>query len=155
MSKSVMLPMRGGVKAPREWRPQWLSGSSWFMEIAPPTTTEELEAGKAQICASLTPAPVETIGAMLDEGERRYGHDALVQAAVKRFTDAYGPGKPEETIAEGDAFTIRAGCDKRMETCGAKFANTLNFRGFPLMPGNDCVTSYPRRGEGHSGGSLQ
>lgn len=34
-----------------------------------------------------------------------YGQlDALVQAAVKRFTDAYGPGKPEETIAEGDAF---------------------------------------------------
>lgn len=40
-----------------------------------------------------------------------YGQlDALVQAAVKRFTDAYGPGKPEETIAEGDAFksVIRA-----------------------------------------------
>ena len=55
----------------------------------------------------------------------------------------------------GDAVTVTAGCDKTVGTCRAKFANILNFRGFPLMPGNDFVTSYPRRGEGHSGGSLQ
>jgi type I restriction enzyme R subunit len=30
--------------------------------------------------------------------------DAIVQAAVKRFTEAYGSHKPEEVIAEGDAF---------------------------------------------------
>ena len=41
---------------------------------------------------------------------------------------------PVRAIAEGDGFTIRAGCDKRMETCGVKFANTANFRGFPTPP---------------------
>ena len=35
-------------------------------------------------------------------------------------------------IAVADGFTIRAGCDKRMETCAAKFANTANFRGLVL-----------------------
>jgi len=60
-----------------------------------------------------------------------------------------------DTIAVGDDLTVTAGCDKSFATCRAKFSNGVNFRGFPLMPGNDFVTSYPRRGDGHSGGSLQ
>ena len=36
------------------------------------------------------------------------------------------------------------------------FANVVNFRGFPHIPGNDFVVRYPVDGEpGHSGGSLQ
>ena len=56
--------------------------------------------------------------------------------------------------APGDTLTITAGCDKRFETCKAKFANTDNFRGFPHMPGNDRVTAHPRSGEVMDGGSL-
>ncbi|MGE3292612.1 MAG: phage BR0599 family protein, partial [Geminicoccaceae bacterium] len=51
-------------------------------------------------------------------------------------------------------FTIRAGCDKRMETCGAKFANTANFRGFPHIPGQDAVLRYATKDGGHEGGVL-
>ncbi len=58
-------------------------------------------------------------------------------------------------IAIGDAFTITAGCDKRFSTCGDKFANTINFRGFPLMPGNDFAVSYPLRAENNDGGKLK
>jgi uncharacterized phage protein (TIGR02218 family) len=36
----------------------------------------------------------------------------------------------------GDSFIVVAGCDKAFATCRAKFANTLNFRGFPHLPGN-------------------
>jgi uncharacterized phage protein (TIGR02218 family) len=53
---------------------------------------------------------------------------------------------PAFAVAAGDAFTVTPGCDKQFGTCGAKFANTTNFRGFPHMPGNDFVTSYVRRG---------
>ena len=42
----------------------------------------------------------------------------------------------------GDAFDIVAGCDKRFSTCKAKFANALNFRGFPHLPGNDAAYGY-------------
>ncbi|ABS62540.1 conserved hypothetical protein [Parvibaculum lavamentivorans DS-1] len=42
-------------------------------------------------------------------------------------------------IADGDTFTVTAGCDKQFGTCHAKFANSKNFRGFPHMPGNDFV----------------
>lgn len=47
--------------------------------------------------------------------------------------------RPPETVAPGDTFVVTAGCDKRFETCRDRFANTLNFRGFPHMPGNDTV----------------
>ena len=40
-------------------------------------------------------------------------------------------------IAVSDAFTIRPGCDKRKTTCGTKFSNVVNFRGFSFVPGPD------------------
>lgn len=42
-------------------------------------------------------------------------------------------------IQVGDAFTIIAGCDRRLETCRDKFSNVLNFRGEPYVPGPDAV----------------
>jgi uncharacterized phage protein (TIGR02218 family) len=44
----------------------------------------------------------------------------------------------------GQTFVVTAGCDKRLETCAAKFANSVSFRGFPHMPGNDFVTTFAR-----------
>jgi uncharacterized phage protein (TIGR02218 family) len=52
-----------------------------------------------------------------------------------------------EPIAPGDAFTVTAGCDKRFATCRDRFANAVNFRGFPHIPGNDFVISYPVPGK--------
>jgi uncharacterized phage protein (TIGR02218 family) len=61
-----------------------------------------------------------------------------------------------EAIASGDGFVVTAGCDKRFTTCAAKFANAVNFRGFPHIPGNDFIVRYPLRGEpGNDGSSLQ
>lgn len=42
-------------------------------------------------------------------------------------------------IGAGDTFEITAGCDRRLESCRDKFANVLNFRGEPFVPGNDAV----------------
>ena len=60
-----------------------------------------------------------------------------------------------ETLAVGDQFTVTAGCDKRLATCRDRFDNVLNFRGFPQIPGNDFVVSYPVAGQGNNdGGSF-
>lgn len=60
-----------------------------------------------------------------------------------------------ELIAEGDGFVVTAGCDKRFATCRDRFGNGVNFRGFPTIPGNDFVVSYPVPGTpGNDGGSL-
>jgi uncharacterized phage protein (TIGR02218 family) len=56
-----------------------------------------------------------------------------------------------EPIAIGDSFVITAGCDKSFATCRDRFANTDNFRGFPQIPGNDFVVSYPLPGSPDNG----
>jgi len=56
--------------------------------------------------------------------------------------------------AYGLTFTLVAGCDRRFTTCKAKFANSLNFRGFPHMPGNDAAYAYVRDGDIFDGGAL-
>ena len=59
------------------------------------------------------------------------------------------------TPAVGDALELVAGCDKSFETCRAKFANQINFRGFPHMPGNDLALGYVHAGDvAMDGGSL-
>lgn len=61
---------------------------------------------------------------------------------------------PVRAVAEGDGFIARAGCDKRIATCSAKFANTANFRGFPNIPGQDAVLRYASQDGGHEGNVL-
>jgi uncharacterized phage protein (TIGR02218 family) len=57
-------------------------------------------------------------------------------------------------VEAGDEFVVTAGCDKRIATCAAKFANVVNFRGCPHMPGNDWVAAYPQEGGRNDGASL-
>lgn len=60
-----------------------------------------------------------------------------------------------EPLAAGDAFTVTAGCDKAFATCRDRFGNADNFRGFPHIPGNDFILSYPNAGTvSDSGASL-
>ena len=61
---------------------------------------------------------------------------------------------PVRPITATDAFVVRAGCDKRIATCGAKFANVANFRGFPHIPGQDAVLRYATKDGGHEGAVL-
>ena len=86
-------------------------------------------------------------------------------ANVGRITEVLGHGltdaiasltlleAPVRGIADGDAFIARAGCEKRIATCGAKFANTVNFRGFPNIPGQDAVLRYASR-DGSNDGTV-
>lgn len=46
---------------------------------------------------------------------------------------------PASAISLGETLSLTTGCDKRFETCRDKFANGLNFRGCPHMPGADVV----------------
>lgn len=61
---------------------------------------------------------------------------------------------PVRPIAPGDGFVIRAGCDKRLETCRSRFGNVVSFRGFPHIPGQDTVIRYPNRGDANVGDVL-
>ncbi|WP_275789845.1 DUF2163 domain-containing protein [Pararhizobium gei] len=61
---------------------------------------------------------------------------------------------PPLPLAAGDAFMVTAGCDKRFATCGEKFANVLNFQGFPHMPGTDFAYGYADGETVHDGRPL-
>lgn len=50
---------------------------------------------------------------------------------------------PAFAVLPGDRAELIQGCDKRFETCIGRFANALNFRGEPHLPGNDLLTRYP------------
>lgn len=45
-------------------------------------------------------------------------------------------------VGAGTLVEVREGCDKRFATCVARFANALNFRGEPHVPGGDVLTRF-------------
>ncbi len=89
------------------------------------------------------------------------GAHAGVSIAVRTHTQTTGAemlaanGTLIGMLAPGDHVAVTAGCDKAPETCCDRFNNIANFRGFPHMPGNDVLLSYPNtRGLAMDGGSL-
>ncbi|TPW29439.1 DUF2163 domain-containing protein [Martelella alba] len=54
----------------------------------------------------------------------------------------------------GTGVTVTAGCNKAFSTCKAKFANQINFRGFPHVPGADFAYSYVDGESLHDGSPL-
>ncbi|KGJ21520.1 MAG: DUF2163 domain-containing protein [Sphingomonas taxi] len=90
-----------------------------------------------------------TSGANAGRRAEIIAHDLTDGIAVLTLLEA-----PVRPIAGGDGLIVRAGCDKRIETCGAKFANTASFRGFPHIPGQDAILRYATKDGGHQGSVL-
>ena len=120
-----------------------LGGAQWSASAVVSATD-----GSALISAQL---PGERPTGFFDNGSLLFtgGANAGQRVEVLRHVrDAHGDRielwqAMTRPIAPGDTFTISAGCDKRFATCRDRFANTVNFRGFPHMPGNDFAFSYP------------
>jgi uncharacterized phage protein (TIGR02218 family) len=74
-----------------------------------------------------------------------------VQATGVRAVELWQPLGVSPGV--GDVVRVEAGCDRRAETCRSKFANFLNFRGFPHLPGEDWLMAYPVSGGPNDGGS--
>ena len=89
------------------------------------------------------------------------GEQSGMRISIKR--DEIGPSGRLMTLSrslaqlptEGCTVRLTAGCDRRAETCRVKFANLVNFRGFPDLPGEDWLMRYPTSGQVHDGGSLR
>lgn len=62
--------------------------------------------------------------------------------------------EPVRGITAGDTFVIRAGCDKSITMCNARFGNSINFRGFPHIPGQDTVIRYGTQNKVNDGSPL-
>ena len=74
-------------------------------------------------------------------GGANCGHSTVVvgiEGAVVNVRDL-----PRAPVEIGCRVELREGCDKRFETCVNRFANAVNFRGEPHLPGADLLTRYP------------
>jgi len=89
------------------------------------------------------------------------GANAGARQTVESFrVDAGGAlvrvwSAPAHPVAPGDAVELTAGCDKTFDMCRNRFANAINFRGFPHMPGNEAFLKHPGSSDGPmDGGSM-
>jgi uncharacterized phage protein (TIGR02218 family) len=93
--------------------------------------------------------------ALWGDGRRRGLTDRIVSHSRVGGADIFGFAQPVgDWVVAGDTLTASAGCDRRFSTCKAKFANAVNFRGFPHIPGNDFVLAYPKPGDALNGRPL-
>jgi uncharacterized phage protein (TIGR02218 family) len=79
-------------------------------------------------------------------GELRWidGDNAGLGATIithvgNRLTLSEPPFRP---LVAGSRVALIQGCDRQFATCKNRFANALNFRGEPHLPGNDLLTRY-------------
>ncbi len=66
------------------------------------------------------------------------GVEATIRAATSSALTLVYP--LPDAPAVGDSFTVSQGCDHTMATCQGKFANLVNFRGFPFVPPPQVIT---------------
>ena len=90
-----------------------------------------------------------TAGRRSGLGDPIQNHERLGAADIFAFGTPVG-----DWVVPGDNFAAIAGCDRLFATCKAKFANSLIFRGFPHIPGNDVTLSYPASGATLDGNPL-
>lgn len=57
-------------------------------------------------------------------------------------------------VVVGDQVQLEVGCNRTAAMCRGKFANFLNYQGFPHIPGEDWLASYPVATRPNDGGSL-
>lgn len=119
--------------------------------------------GAGEVVGTPAPATVRVTGLdVFDPGWFTEGVVTWEGGATSRVADHLASGEgtflvldggyPEPAI--GATFTVVAGCDKRFETCKAKFGNAASFRGFPHLPGNDAAYGYVANDAVHDGKAI-
>ena len=76
-------------------------------------------------------------------------HKSSGSNAILTFEDVVG-----DWVINGDRLSVFVGCNRTFSTCKNKFANALNFQGFPHIPGSSFLFSYPLAGDDLNGSPL-
>lgn len=74
------------------------------------------------------------------DGNKNQSIHMEVKSSTVNTFNLFLPMPFEITI--GDTFDVYYGCDKRLTICKTKFANHINFQGFPYIPGVDQISKF-------------
>ena len=61
---------------------------------------------------------------------------------------------PAQVPASGSRLRLLAGCDRAFATCRDRFGNSVNFRGFPHLPGADAALNIAKSDGLHDGSPV-
>jgi uncharacterized phage protein (TIGR02218 family) len=89
------------------------------------------------------------IASFANAGRRR-----VIAQARDGLSDLLTLADGPRAVVAGELFDITVGCDKGFVTCREKFANGINFQGFPHLPGNDAAYAYAREDAVFDGSPL-
>jgi uncharacterized phage protein (TIGR02218 family) len=116
-----------------------LSAAHFTHEAA--VVTASAEDGAIEVAAEVAPSAIS--GGQVRWLDGAYAGIAMgvvgVDAAGRLVLDT----PIDNAIAPGTRLLLREGCDRTLPTCADRFANAVNFRGEPFLPGNDLVARYP------------
>lgn len=107
----------------------------------------------ARIAAVVDAVTVDVDGSELSANAYGYGRlrwiggaNSGLGSAILRSDGArlFLRDAPLNAVTVGTLVELAEGCDKIFTTCRDRFANGVNFRGEPHLPGADLLTRYPR-----------
>lgn len=103
--------------------------------------TAVLEADLVEVAEASQEANAYGYGRLRWIGGKNSGLESAVLSSSGRSLRLREPSVYPASV--GDLVEISEGCDKSFTTCTGRFANALNFRGEPYLPGMDLLTRYP------------
>lgn len=80
--------------------------------------------------------------------------EVLLHSMVDGIVSIVLTEAPLKGISASDAFSIVAGCDNSRGQCQSRFANIVNFRGFPDIPPASSVLRYAAEDDANAGAVL-
>lgn len=94
---------------------------------------------------------ISRLGCEVELVGRQHRLDQVIGRVFSRSCDAVLADARCGVSADHPAYA--QGCDQAFSTCRDRFQNTLNFRGFPYLVGNDVLVADPARDGVRDGGS--
>lgn len=114
------------------------------VEMAPHTVTGTVTSSSAR--GQLIDSSRSEDSALFTNGKITFtsGANNGLSMEVKEYIHRSGTGgilslalPMPHAISAGDSYSLQKGCDKTLSTCHTRFANVVNFRGEPHVPGLD------------------
>lgn len=109
-------------------------------------TLAGIDAGSNAVTLDTTAAPGDLVGGLLRWLDGPHAGSTM-RIMASEATGLVLDTPLDPGLGAGLGAIVREGCDHTLDTCATRFANAVNFRGEPFLPGNDLLSRYPTPGQ--------